>query len=114
MIPTIFPHEIYKCPLCSITLQGPSITEQWKCGTCNSTVTIYAEDHEGRRHTINRLRPSEVSEDFLVVLPISGFQHIHSIIDVTKEDEVYRIALRNYRVKRYQPDELLNCVIGGW
>jgi hypothetical protein len=114
MIPTVYLGERYKCPACNISLEESSLTERWKCVTCEGAVTIYAEDGEGRRRTINRLAPSEVRVGFLVVVPTSGMKHVHEVLDVTREAGGYRIALKEYTVLRYSDDDLLNCVTGTW
>jgi predicted RNA-binding Zn-ribbon protein involved in translation (DUF1610 family) len=114
MIPVMYPKESYKCPTCDVVLVPNSITDDWKCATCGTAVTIYTEDHEGRRHTINRLKPGELRVGHAVVIPISGLKHIHNVLAVAKDANGYRIALKEYRVVRYSADELLNCVTGGW
>jgi len=114
MIPIMYPKESYKCPTCGVALVERSIPDDWKCATCGSAVAIYAEDHEGRRHTVNRLKPGELQVGHSVVVPTSGLKHVHDVLAVTKEPCGYRIALKGYGVIRYSADELLNCVTGGW
>jgi hypothetical protein len=89
------------------------ISEFWKCLTCQSTVAVYAEDFNGRRQVLNRLSPSELREDFQVVRPY-GLEHIYSIICITPQNRSFRVALRGYRVVVYEPDAIIECVIGAW
>ena len=111
-IPSLFKHEKYRCNLCDITLEEISVIEEWKCPSCNNSVTIYAEDYKGKRHTVNRLRPSEVRKDFWIAMP--DFENMHSVIEITQENQRYRIALKEFGVMQYPPDALLNCVTGSW
>lgn len=78
------------------------------------TVSVFAEDRNRRRQVLNRLRPSELREEFLVVMPGSGLDYVYPIISIAKQETGFRIALRRYGVVHCHQDALIECVIGGW
>ena len=61
------------------------------------------------------MKPSELREKFLVVVPTSGgFEHLHEVICVRPEYGSFRVALRGYRTVNCTPDMIIECIIGEW
>jgi len=77
-------------------------------------VSVFAEDHKGRKQVLNRLRPSELREEFLFVMPGSGLECVYLIISIAKQETGFRIALRGYGVVHCPQDTLIECVVGSW
>lgn len=114
MLYSSFPTEQYHCPSCQKQLSDEGLYDDWKCPVCGTSVHIKAEDHNGVRHVIERVSPSELKENSQVVLPGSGFTYIYPVIDVRKEGSDYAVPLRGYRVIKLKPTDRVNRVIGAW
>ena len=114
LIPILYQHEHYKCPSCARDLSADDISDSWKCKACMGTVVVYAEDYKGRRQVLNRLSPSELREEFHVVIPGAGFEHVYPVISVTEQNGSFRVALRGYRTMQFTADSLFECVVEAW
>lgn len=79
-----------------------------------SPVAVYAEDYKGKRRVLNRLSPSELREEFRVIIPTEGLEFVYSVICVTPQNGNFRVALRNYRTVSFTPDSICECVVGEW
>lgn len=87
-----------------------AIEKTWKCPICDIPLSIKIKIMQSI-HSVNRVFPSELKVGELVTLEN---KHIHEILAISKSENYFRIALKEYTAINVDPDSIITRVMGGW
>ena len=102
--------EKYYCARCEVFKKGYEVHNTWRCPTCANPVHIKL-NIAGRLQSCLRLPPNQ-----LKVGDHATFdnENVHEILDIKKENNYYRIALKRYTALNIGVDDFVPIIIGRW
>lgn len=120
----LYSEEYYRCWNCeekysdedARTTRKKLEDNNWKCLNCNEDhVRVYVVDGTRRPPVFVRKLPNEIKKNYDEVY-IRATGRSHNVLNNTWEENenIYRIALKEYRTIKINEGDWLNCVIGGW
>jgi len=110
---TIYGDEEYKCGRCNENFEYGEIRSDWCCPKYHHPVGIKAIIKDNNYYTI-RIKPHQLKEgDLLRLHGDMVFEVINCKLDYFDQN-IYRIALKEYTVVEKNKDEYVEIINGGW
>lgn len=102
--------EKYHCPKCETYYQFKDVHLNWKCPVCNHILNIKVSV-DNYLHNCQRVTPEELKIEELVTLEN---EHIHEILNISKNQNEFRVALKEYRVITLKSNDYVTRIDGTW
>ena len=102
--------EKYYCINCEKYFDFSDVHSNWKCPECEKLVNIKVSIGN-YFHNCQRVNPNELKIDEFVTMEN---EHIHQIINIVKQGENYRVALKNYTAIPLSSEDIITRINGSW
>lgn len=108
------PVEKYTCPECDAEFTSNEVRNSWRCPTCKGFIQIWAHDPKTDvKITLIRKRGDEIESGDMVHLPWQLTKDCYRVLGTSKVQNMIGIGLKDYGQYRVEPDEAINCRVGG-
>ncbi|UWG69493.1 MAG: DNA directed RNA polymerase, 7 kDa subunit [Bacteriophage sp.] len=107
-----FENSIYKCLICSAEIDEP-LTREVKCPQCGGDILVYTVVN-GVNRCLRRKYVSEIVKWDTILLRSLESYDVLDIQEIYDEDDIYRVALKGYRVVNLKADDWVDTIWGTW
>ena len=109
---TVYENEEYRCSRCGKMYEYNDIRTEWLCPECNIPIGIKSTIN-GKNSCDIRIKPGQLKQGALFRLyGDMVFEVLNCELSYSKKN-IYRIALKNYRVVEKNKDEYIEIINGG-
>lgn len=107
-----FESSTYKCLSCSEEIDE-ILTREVKCPKCGGDIIIYTVVN-GVNRCLRRKYVREINKGDLILLRNLESYNVLDIQEMYNEYDIYRVALKGYRVVNLRADDWIDTIWGTW
>ena len=106
------PHidEKYRCTHCKKEFDFCDVHTDWKCPGCKNPISIKVKMEEFI-YSCHRLKPADIETSYSMTF---NRKTTHEIINVTRKDNLFRVALKGHGILDCKKETFLLVINGGW
>jgi DNA-directed RNA polymerase subunit RPC12/RpoP len=102
--------EKYYCADCERYFSFLEVQQKWRCPICDHIVNIKVSINN-YFHNCQRISPKELKIEEMVTMEN---EHIHQILNISKDQNDYRIALKEFRTITLRNTDYITRIDGRW